>query len=432
MCVCVCVFVWCVVPHCSSSRQIITHWKNCTRSDCAVCLPLKNATDRRNGIVAMAKLSSIAQSVVVQDNNFVTSEQMSSVSQPVGPAAVDSSVHSSSSTLLASSLQHSTTTSFAASGLLTCLRSGHSSACVEESSVLQPPLVSSHCEMPPDAATPSSCTAVTSSAMQSEQPVESATPCTSAGSSLPTAESRQSELIARGESATDEAVLLVKEESEAADAVNYTSSSSDDQTALTGGSPTASCHEEETTADPLTTMHSPADSTLSSCEASATTSGISSATPGSTPTYDASLVLPISEPCLTSTADMLTASSSSVTAITGGSYSLHAESLNVDSGNGPQCDIRQQLQVEHDDSASTTDSAQNVLRDSSGVTPTTCSEERTGCSTEDRDTDEFTAAVNFVPSVSSAENCDFSAELSSKDWRSSVTQDLRNHLVNKL
>ncbi|KAL4658138.1 CREB-binding protein [Arapaima gigas] len=54
----------CQVAHCASSRQIISHWKNCTRHDCPVCLPLKNASDKRNQQPVMGSPSASLQNPI--------------------------------------------------------------------------------------------------------------------------------------------------------------------------------------------------------------------------------------------------------------------------------------------------------------------------------------------------------------------------------
>ena len=38
----------CTIQHCASSRQIIAHWKQCKRPDCAVCQPLKPPSTQNN------------------------------------------------------------------------------------------------------------------------------------------------------------------------------------------------------------------------------------------------------------------------------------------------------------------------------------------------------------------------------------------------
>lgn len=38
----------CRQSHCASSKQIISHWKNCSKQDCLICLPLKQSSDKQN------------------------------------------------------------------------------------------------------------------------------------------------------------------------------------------------------------------------------------------------------------------------------------------------------------------------------------------------------------------------------------------------
>ena len=415
--VCVCVHVCLLAPHCASSRQIITHWKNCTRSDCPVCLPLKNATDRRNGVVMTSspfveKLSSTSQSVDQQ--NIGLSEHMSPVSQPLNTDSPVVSDIAHSTTLLAS--LHSTTAASTNSFVTKSIR-----ACVDVSnsnSILQFPLVSHNEEVQSH-----SGSVVTS--VQSLQPSEypaSTLLCTDSSSSelhlessgVPeTPEPQQSESFGQGDYT---ARALLKDETEVAGVIN-------EQSVLS--SPLG--HVETTDSVTTSAMHSP-DSFTSSCEASATTSGISSATPGSTPTSDVSLVLPNSEQSL-SAAEMsaslslqLAVTESSVSAAEGSTL-LTAESSCLD--DSLHSDIQPQ-QVEHDSSAST-----EFAHDSE---PASCSEDQAWNSSKGHDTDQVTN-VNCIPvSAMSSEvtYCDSVTKTSSEDWRSSVTQDLRNHLVNKL
>jgi len=186
---------------------------------------------------------------------------------------------------------------------------------------------------------------------------------------------------------------------------------SNDETEVGDSSPQA-CHVET-----MLTMHSP-DSVMSTCEASATTSGISSATPGSTPTSDVSLVLPQSEPCLSST-DVPAAS-----ALTDSSCTMSAAStlLQVDKSSN-YSDNHQSETVEHD---SSTDSTLNATSCSDDQATTAKEHEMDHVMTGD------TASLSAAQMSSENSDPDPAAQTLSKDWRCSVTQDLRNHLVNKL
>ena len=368
MCSRLSVSVCLVVPHCSSSRQIITHWKNCTRSDCAVCLPLKNATDRRNGMV-VEKLS------CVDRQNVILTDQTSSVGRPVNTDSPSVSSAVDCTVMSASSVQSTTSSD---NHLLT----HSSSACLDVSSAtsndLPLPVISHNTK-------PSQCTAVMTSVHRTSTPACSNSAVLQLECSSVTETSRQLEMIADNTMLKTDCHLDDKQSSVAS----------------------PQCPVEAT--DNMLTMHSP-DSVMSTGETSATTSGISSVTPGSTPTSDVSLVLPHS----VSTAELTAGSSLTdgcVTATVASSL-LHLESLSFD--NSHQSDM-------HSTSASI-ESAQNT---------DVITEEQTASSSQPAGADEMNA-VNCVPMSTAGQLSSDDCESVSKDWQLSVTQDLRNHLVNKL
>lgn len=413
----------CLVPHCASSRQIITHWKNCTRSDCPVCLPLKNATDRRNGAVLTSTLlvEKLGSSLrCVNQENIALSEHLSPASRALNTGSPVISDVASSMTLL-SSLHPTTAATTDSSSTGSVIVSVHVSNSNNNSSFHSASVSHNH-ELPDTK--PSQCGSFDTS-MQPQQLSEcpeSELLCTDSSSSevnvkpngvTETLAPQQSEVFRKVD---DTATSLLKDEAEVACVV-------DEQSALTS----PHCHVENTDTLTTSTMHSP-DSLSSSCEASATTSGISSATPGSTPTSDVSLVLPNTELSLTSSempasSGLQLAVTESSVATARGFTSLVDESSCLD--DSLQFDI-QPVQVQHDSSAST-DLAQNTES-------ANCSDDQGGSSVKEHDSDQVTD-VNCisVSAVSSkVTSHDSVAKTSSRDWRSSVTQDLRNHLVNKL
>jgi len=353
-----------VVPHCASSRQIITHWKNCTRSDCAVCLPLKNATDRRNGMPVTSSPIVDRLNCTVPSSVDIISTERTSLTTADSP--------------FISSVAHCTMLPASSSQSLPMNNS--SGACTDVMSHSPDMLRFPRSEL---------------SCIESSQP-------SSVVQSLEH-QCSDSNVVALREMEREPETPASQPPVDSED-----KSGEDDLTVQQSVLTSPRCHMS------ATQIHSP-DSFMSSCEASATTSGISSATPGSTPTSDVSLVLPSCEPCLSTSDGRL---------CSGRQSSDHCSLSAVESScsdDSRHSDNIQQLQRRLD----------NEERDDSGtaaaqtVDAMSCSDDK-----EQPTADQLTPVT--AVSLSETTNCESAAKTACNNWRSSVTLELRNHLVNKL